>query len=80
MMFGDLPPSSRDTRVMLGAACCRMLTPVRVSPVKAILSMPGCPASALPVVAPGPVMTLSTPSGSPASSAIRPSSIAVNGV
>ena len=79
-MLGDFPPSSSETRVMLGAACCRMLTPVSVSPVKAILSTPGWPASALPVVAPGPVMTLSTPLGRPASSTIRPSSSAVIGV
>ena len=54
--------------------------PVVVSPVNAILSMPGCSTSAWPTVEPGPVMTFSTPGGSPTSIAISPSASAVSGV
>ena len=50
------------------------------SPVKAILSTSGCCASAAPAVGPNPGTTLNTPSGSPASAAMRASSIAVIGV
>src|SRR4029077_15018254 len=50
------------------------------SPVKAILFTSGCCASAAPAVGPNPGTTLKTPSGIPASAAIRASSIAVIGV
>ena len=53
--------------------------PVTVEPVNAILSTPGCSASAAPAVAPRPGTTFSTPGGIPASSAIRPSSRHVSG-
>ena len=54
--------------------------PVVVSPVKATLPTPGCAAIAAPAVPPGPVTTLTTPGGIPASSASSASRIAVNGV
>jgi hypothetical protein len=41
--------------------------PVAVDPVNAILSTPGCEASAAPVSGPQPVTTLTTPGGNPAS-------------
>ncbi len=63
------------------SAAARMIPlPVLVSPVKAILSMPGCSTIACPTLEPGPVMTLSTPGGSPTSTAISPSAMAVSGV
>ena len=62
-------------------AASRMISwPVVVSPVKAILPTRGCAASAAPAEPPGPVMTLTTPGGKPASSASSPSRIAVSGV
>ena len=54
--------------------------PTAVEPVKATLAMSGCWASRSPTTRPGPTTTFSTPSGSPASSAIFSSSIAVSGV
>ena len=54
--------------------------PVLVSPVNAILSIPGCSTIACPSVAPDPVSTFRTPGGNPTSSAISPSASAVSGV
>ena len=48
-MFGDLPPSSSDTRAIRVAAAWAIGLPVAVEPVNAILSTPGCPTSAAPV-------------------------------
>ncbi len=67
-------------RFKVSAAPRMMALPVLVSPVKAILSMPGCATSACPTSAPGPVTTLSTPGGRPISTAISPSASAVRGV
>ena len=39
MMFGDLPPSSSDTRLRFPAEACRISLPTSVEPVKATLSM-----------------------------------------
>ena len=79
-MFGDLPPSSSVIVFSVSAAPRMIALPVVVSPVNAILSMPGCSTSAWPTVEPGPVITLSTPGGSPTSIAISPSASAVSGV
>src|SRR6185436_19344970 len=79
-MFGDLPPSSSVIFLSVSAAALMIPLPVLVSPVKAILSMPGCSTIACPTLEPGPVITLSTPGGSPTSTAISPSAIAVSGV
>ena len=57
-----------------------MRRPLPVSPVKATLSTSGWPQSASPISLPGPVSTLTTPSGIPASRQISPSMMAVIGV
>ena len=80
MMWGDFPPSSSVTVFRLVADICTISRPVTYSPVKAILSTPGCEARAAPAVGPNPGTTLSTPSGSPASAARRASSRLVMGV
>ena len=54
--------------------------PVDVSPVNAILSMPGCSTIICPTFEPGPVMTFSTPGGRPTSCAISARASAVSGV
>ena len=79
-MFGDLPPSSRVIFLSVSAALRMIPLPVLVSPVNAILSMPGCSTSAWPTVEPAPVTTFRTPGGKPASSASSPSARAVSGV
>ena len=78
-MFGLLPPSSRLIFFTLLEASRMISWPVVVSPVKATLPMPGWAAIAAPAVPPGPVTTLRTPGGKPASSASSPSRIAVSG-
>ena len=62
---GDLPPSSRVTRLRLSAAACATARPVAVDPVNATLSTPWCPASAAPSSRLEPATTLNTPSGKP---------------
>ena len=79
MMLGDLPPSSSVTRFSARPALAPISRPTTVEPVKAILSTSSWSTSAAPV-SPSPVITLSTPSGSPASSASSPSRSAVSGV
>jgi len=79
-MFGDLPPSSSVRCFTVSAAVRMMLRPVLVSPVNAILSMPGWRTRASPIVAPLPVMTFSTPGGNPTSIASCPNASAVSGV
>ena len=67
---GLLPPSSSETALTSVSPIARSSDrPTSVDPVNAILSTPGCRASASPITAPGPVTTFSTPSGSPASAA-----------
>ena len=75
----DLPPSSSSTPVMFAAAAAATCAPTAVEPVNAILSTPGCPASALPTAGPNPVTTLNTPGGNPASSISAASSTAEAG-
>ena len=48
-------------------AYCSISLPTSVEPVKVILSTSSCSASALPLISPGPLTTLKTPSGPPAS-------------
>ncbi len=79
-MFGDLPPSSSVIFFSVSAAPFMIDLPVLVSPVKAILSIPGCSTSACPTVDPAPVITLSTPGGKPTSIASSPRASAVSGV
>ena len=73
-MFAPLPPSSSCTRFRLPALAATIFRPVAVEPVNAILSTPGCSASAWPATAPYPATMLITPGGKPtacASCAIR---------
>ena len=81
-MLGDLPPSSSVTRLRLESAAARkMVRPVRVEPVKAILSTRSLSASQAPTAGPSPVTTLTTPFGrSGMPSRMRASSIALSGV
>ncbi len=78
--FADLPPSSRVTRLIVPAAPSAIPRPTSVEPVKAILATSGCSTRRCPQTEPGPATTLRTPSGMPASRAIRSSSSAVSGV
>ena len=78
--LADLPPSSSVTRLIVCAAPAAIPRPTSVEPVKAILATSGCSTRRWPQTLPGPATTLRTPSGSPASSAILSSSIAVSGV
>src|SRR5437762_3281679 len=78
MMFGDLPPSSSVTRFSARPALAPISRPTSVEPVKASLSTSGWSTSAAPIW-PSPVITLSTPSGIPASSASSPSRVAGRG-
>ena len=79
-MLADLPPSSSVTRFMVWAAPTAIPRPTSVDPVNATLATSGCSTRRCPTVRPGPATTLTTPSGSPASRAIRSSSSAVSGV
>ena len=79
-MFGDLPPSSSVMCFSVSAEPRMICRPVDVSPVNAILSMPGCSTSIRPTSEPGPVMTLRTPGGSPTLAAMSARASAVNGV
>ena len=54
---------------LLRAAYSRKRRPTSVEPVKDTTSTPGCSPSASPTEEPGPVITLNTPSGMPASAA-----------
>jgi len=78
-MFAAFPPSSRVSRLRVPASAFWIRLPISVDPVNAILSTPGCPASAAPV-SPAPVTTFTTPGGSSASSTIRARRSAVSGV
>ncbi len=79
-MFGDLPPSSSVIFFSVSADSRMIPLPVEVSPVNAILSMPGCSTIIRPTSDPGPVMTFRTPGGRPTSWPISASASAVRGV
>src|SRR5579863_5799231 len=79
-MLGDFPPSSKVTRFSVSAALLTIILPTAALPVKAILSTPGCATSAAPAISPTPLITLTTPGGSPASSNQFANSRAVSGV
>src|SRR3974390_26201 len=78
--LGDFPPSSNVTRFNVSAALFTMILPTAALPVNAILSTPGCATSAAPVISPTPLITLTTPGGSPTSSNQFANSRAVSGV
>src|SRR4030088_329642 len=79
-MLGDLPPSSSVTRFTVSAASFTMILPTAAEPVKAILFTSGCLTRGEPQVSPNPVITFTTPFGSPTSSNHFASSSAVSGV
>ena len=64
---------------MFAAAAAATWAPTPVEPVKAILSIPGWAARALPTAGPNPVTTLNTPGGKPASANSPASSTAEAG-
>ncbi len=62
-MFGFLPPSSIDIRLMVSAAPRMTSLPVSTPPVNAILSTRGSVTRPPPAVGPSPVTMLTTPGG-----------------
>src|SRR3954454_10584144 len=78
--LADLPPSSSVTRLIVAAAPAAIERPTSVEPVNAIFATSGCSTSRVPHSRPGPATTLTTPSGSPASTASFSNSTAVSGV
>ncbi len=75
-MFAALPPSSIVIRLSLPATERMITLPTSVEPVKAIFTVAGW-AMRAPPVEPGPVITLTTPGGRPASWKISASLSAV---
>ena len=67
MMLALLPPSSRVTRLTLGAANSLTLAPALVEPVKLTMSISGWLLRTSPISLPCPETRLNTPAGSPAS-------------
>ena len=63
--FGDLPPSSSATRLIVGGRELGDAPPARVEPVNDTMSTSGCAASASPTTGPSPVTRLNTPGGKP---------------
>ena len=79
-MLALLPPSSRVTRFTCSAQPAMIRLPTSVEPVKQTLRTSGCVTNRSPTIEPLPGSTVSTCSGSPASSASSPIRIAVSGV
>ncbi len=65
-MFGDFPPNSKVTFLIVSAAPFMMFFPTDVEPVKATFLIFGCCKMAFPQVRPLPGITAKTPAGSPA--------------
>ena len=80
-MNGALPPNSIDTRSRFCALCSMSVLPTSVDPVKVSFRSLGSAMSG-PMTAPvwDVVMTLSTPSGRPASRRMSAAANALNGV
>ena len=78
--FADFPPSSSVTRLIVPAAPAAIRRPTSVEPVNAIFATSSCSTRRCPQTEPGPATTFTTPSGTPASRAIRSNSRAVSGV
>ena len=77
----DLPPSSRNTRLRVGAEASRIRLPVAVEPVKATMSTSADVESTSPTRWSAEVTMFTTPGGMSVSSAIsRPSRVAFHGV
>ena len=66
-IFGDLPPSSRETGIIFFAADSYIFWPETSEPVNAILDTCLCSTSGWPTSTPIPVIQFTTPSGNPAS-------------
>ena len=64
-MFGDLPPSSRVTRLMVSAAPRMMSRPTSVEPVKEILATSGWATRAAPDLGAGARDHVQHPGGEP---------------
>ena len=79
-MLALLPPSSSVTRFTWSAQPAMIRLPTSVEPVKQTLRTSGWVTNRSPTTDPLPGMTVSTCSGSPASSASSPIRIAVSGV
>ena len=79
-MFGLLPPSSSEIFFTLARGEPHDLLAGGRLAGERDLADPGCAAIDAPAVPPGPVTTLRTPAGMPASSASSPRRIAVSGV
>ena len=79
-MLGDLPPSSKVTRLIESAAAFKMILPTAALPVNAILFTSGWMTSGAPAVSPYPVMMFTTPAGTPTSWNQLAISNAVSGV
>src|SRR5690606_7363391 len=79
-MKGALPPSSMLVFLMSGAHCASSCAPTSVLPVNESLRTTGLEVISAPIALPGPVITLHTPGGRPASSASAASASAENGV
>ena len=80
IILADLPPSSRVTFLTVAEAILIISRPTSVLPVKAILSTSGWVQRTLPSSPPGPVITLTTPSGRLAALAASAMMSAVRGV
>jgi len=76
----DFPPSSRQSRFTVGAACAAMSRPTAVEPVNDTQSTRGSLDSSRAPSAPSSTTTLSTPSGRPTSAAASPKTSADSGV
>src|SRR5215469_4552007 len=66
---GALPPSSRESFLMVSALCFISSRPTSVEPVKVTLRTSGLEVSSPPIAFELPVSTLNTPAGIPARSA-----------
>ena len=80
-IIADLPPSSRNTFLMVSLAAAMILRPVAVDPVNVTTSTSGLVVRATPTAASVELITLITPSGMSVYLAITsPSASVVNGV
>ena len=75
-----MPPSSRDTGIIDGAAAARISLPARTDPVSVTMLVRGWVTRAFPTTRPAPVTTLTRPSGRPASWQTRATASAERGV
>ena len=74
-MFPPLPPSSKQTLLIVSAAFFEISFPARVDPVKETISISGWLDICVPTPAPSPFTKLNTPSGNPTSSIISANNI-----